>query len=127
MMRTFQFDLYEAILWKGAKSQWSAVHPVSLVGDRSRGSSRLKIKCVETKMSLEPMNFSDLMDIVDCWMDDYTDGEREGDWSSNIISLSRKVVLFTGLQAYLRPYKVRIVKNGSSSVDDVAQRNQKVV
>ena len=29
MMRTFQFDLYEAIIWKGGKNQWSAVHPVS--------------------------------------------------------------------------------------------------
>lgn len=128
-MWTFQFDLYEAIVWKGAKNQWSAVHPVSwmkerareklfennpgsisckalfivenhvqrcwltrgfkiiaeehkflkfysLAGDRSRGSSRLKINCVETKVSSEPMNFSDLMGIVDCCMGDYGWRER---------------------------------------------------
>ena len=42
----------------------------SLAGDRSRSSSRLTINCVETKVSSEPMNFSDLMGIVDCCMGD---------------------------------------------------------
>ena len=35
-MRTFQFDLYEAIVWKGAKNKWSAVHPVSCIKERAR-------------------------------------------------------------------------------------------
>ena len=35
-MRTFQFHMYEAIVWKGAKHQWSAVHPVNWMKERAR-------------------------------------------------------------------------------------------
>ena len=41
---------------------------VSLAGDRTRGSSRLKIDWVETKVSSEPMNFSNLMGKINFWL-----------------------------------------------------------
>ena len=52
MNRTFQFDLYEAIIWKGAKNQWSAVHPVSWMKHVKSASKREKNLFVKNPSSI---------------------------------------------------------------------------
>ena len=65
-------------------------HKFSLAGagDRPRGRSRLKINCVETKVSSETMNFFDIMGKIFCRsLHGWPRMERKGDRSSKIISV----------------------------------------